>query len=189
MRRCIREVLGKGHEPERVLVVCGAFHASALTADLPPMTDAELKTLPTSDASLTLMPYSYFRLSSQSGYGAGNHAPAYFQRLYDERRAGRRASDSPPIFLTELCHALRQRGQMRSAAEVIEAVRLADSLAALSDSPAPCLRDLRDAAVCLLGRGELEAIRRRWPSWRSATPSADFPRESAARQFRTISIC
>ncbi len=48
---------------------------------------------------------------------------------------------------------------MRSAAEVIEAVRLARSLAALSDSPAPCLRDLRDAAVCLFGRGERESIR------------------------------
>src|SRR5262249_10460999 len=27
MRRCIREVLAKGHKAERVLVVCGAFHA------------------------------------------------------------------------------------------------------------------------------------------------------------------
>jgi hypothetical protein len=157
MRRCIREVLGKGHKPERVLVVCGAFHASALTADLPAMTDAELKKLPRVDSSLTLMPYSYFRLSSQSGYGAGNHAPAYFQRLYDERRAGE-PERLGPAFLTELCHALRKNGQMRSAAEVIEAVRLARGLAALADSPAPCLRDLRDAAICLFGRGEPETI-------------------------------
>ena len=158
MRRRIYEVLEKGHKPERVLVVCGAFHASVLTADLPAMTDAELKKLPKADSKLTLMPYSYYRLSSQSGYGAGNHAPAYFQRLYDERRAGE-PERLPPVFLTELCHLLRKSGQMRSAAEVIEAVRLARSLAALSDSSAPCLRDLRDAAVCLFGRGEPETIR------------------------------
>ncbi|HZY84893.1 MAG TPA: DUF5682 family protein, partial [Gemmataceae bacterium] len=64
MRRCIREVLAKGHKPERVLVVCGAFHAPALTGALPPMSDKEVKALPSTAASLTLMPYSYFRLSS-----------------------------------------------------------------------------------------------------------------------------
>ena len=158
MRRCIREVLARGHKPERVLVVCGAFHAPALTEDQPAMTDAEVNKLPKADASLTLMPYSYYRLSSQSGYGAGNHAPGYFQRLYDERRAAE-PDRLAPIFLTEVCHALRRSGQIRSAADVIEAVRLARSLAALADSPAPCLRDLRDAAACLLGRGDAGSIR------------------------------
>jgi hypothetical protein len=158
MRRCIRAVLDEGHKPDRVLVVCGAFHAPALTDDLPAMTDKELKALPRVDTSLTLMPYSYYRLSSQSGYGAGNHAPAYFQRLYEERRAGR-PEHLPSRFLTELCHGLRRQGQIRSPAEVIEAVRLAQSLAAMSDAPAPTLRDLRDAATCCLGRGEPDAIR------------------------------
>jgi hypothetical protein len=158
MRRRIKEVLAAGHEPDKVLVVCGAFHAPALTDDLPAMTDKELKALPKADTSLTLMPYSYFRLSSQSGYGAGNHAPAYFQRLYEERRAGR-PEHLPSRFLTELCHGLRRQGQVRSPAEVIEAVRLAHALAGLNDSPAPTLRDLRDAATCCLGRGEAEVIR------------------------------
>jgi hypothetical protein len=158
MRRCIREVLADKHDPERVLVVCGAFHAPALTHELAPMTDKELKALPRTDTSLTLMPYSYYRLSSQSGYGAGNHAPAYFQSLYEERRAGR-ADRLASRYLTELCHRMRRGGQVRSAAEVIEAVRLARSLAALAGHSAPCLRDLHDAAVTCLGRGEVEAIR------------------------------
>ena len=157
MRRCIREVLAKGHKPDKVLVVCGAFHAPALIESLPAMTDREVKVLPRVDASLTLMPYSYFRLSSQSGYGAGNHAPAYFQRLFEARRAGE-ADGLSATFLSELCHAMRRAGQVGSAAEVIEAVRLAASLAALADAPAPCLRDLRDAAVCCLGRAEYEVI-------------------------------
>jgi hypothetical protein len=158
MRRCIRDVHDSGHQPDETLVVCGAFHASALTTELPPMSDKELKALPRKDANLTLMPYSYFRLSSQSGYGAGNHAPAYYQRLYEERRAGQPERLSAR-FLSELCHSMRRAGQIRSAAEVIEAVRLARSLAALSDASAPCLRDLRDAATTCLGRGEIDAIR------------------------------
>ncbi len=157
MRRCIREVLNKGHKPDRVLVVCGAFHSTALRENLPAMTDKEVKALPSVKCSLTLMPYSYKRLSSQSGYGAGNHAPMYYQRLFDERQAGH-PDRLTPMFLTELVHRLRKGGHIRSAAEVIEAVRLSHSLAALSDSPAPCLRDIRDAATCLLGRGEFIVI-------------------------------
>jgi hypothetical protein len=53
---------------------------------------------------------------------------------------------------------LRKAGHIRSSAEVIEADRLAHSLAALNESPAPTLRDLRDAATVLLGRGEMDVI-------------------------------
>jgi hypothetical protein len=158
MRRCIREVLAAGHDPRRVLVVCGAFHASALTTDLEPMTDAQAAALPRVSTSLTLMPYSYYRLSSQSGYGAGNHAPAYYQALYRGRLSDG-GDGLAPRFLAELCDRMRRAGQVRSAAEVIEAVRLARSLAALAGSHAPTLRDLRDAAVTCLGRGEVESIR------------------------------
>lgn len=156
MRRCIREVLTK-HKPEKVLVVCGAFHASALTHEMEPMTDRQVKALPRVDSSLTLMPYSYYRLSSQSGYGAGNHAPAYFQRLFEERRAGTKDRLGSRFF-AEMTHLMRRAGHVRSAAEVIEAVRLAHSLAALAGAHAPCLRDLRDAAITCLGRGEAAAV-------------------------------
>src|SRR5262249_37799793 len=112
MRRCIREVLAQGHKPERVLVVCGAFHAPALTHELPAMDDRELKKLPRVETSLTLMPYSYYRLSSQSGYGAGNHAPAYFQRLHEERRAGC-AGRLASRYLSGVSHAMRKGGRIR----------------------------------------------------------------------------
>ena len=153
MRRRIREVLAAGHAPAKILVVCGAFHAPALNSALPAMSDEEVATLPRAEISLTLMPYSYYRLSAQSGYGAGNHAPAYYQQLFEEYRRGD-PERLPARFLSELAGAMREDGHVRSPAEVIEAVRLARSLAALSGSPAPCLRDLRDAAVTCLGRGE-----------------------------------
>jgi hypothetical protein len=158
MRRCIREVLRAGHEPDRMLVVCGAFHAPVLTEDQPAMTDKEFKALKKAETSLTLMPFSYYRLSSQSGYGAGNHAPGYFQRLFEERRLGRHEHVAPRFF-SEVAHEMRRQGNVRSAAEVIEAVRLAQSLAALKGAHAPTLRDLRDAAITCLGRGDATVIR------------------------------
>ena len=90
-------------------VVCGAYHSPALTHDLPPMDDKEYKALPKADVSLTLMPYSYYRLSSQSGYGAGNHAPAYYQHLFDAMRAGDKHGLNPH-YQAKVCHALRKKG-------------------------------------------------------------------------------
>jgi hypothetical protein len=158
MRKCIHSVLKAGHKAEKVLVVCGAFHSPTLIHELPPMTADQQNALPKVDAALTLMPYSYFRLSAQSGYGAGNHAPNYYQKLFEERRLGH-PDRLPARFLSELAHYMRKAGHIRSAAEVIEAVRLATSLAALNDAPSPCLRDLRDAATTCLGRGEYDSIR------------------------------
>src|SRR5262249_2871850 len=88
MRRRIREVLADGAKPEQCLAVVGAFHAPVLGPELPAMTDEELATLRRRSSKLTLMPYSYFKLSSQSGYGAGNHAPAYFGLVWEMMNAG-----------------------------------------------------------------------------------------------------
>jgi Family of unknown function (DUF5682) len=157
MRRCIRDVL-QSHPADRVAVVCGAMHVPALTDDLPALTDDQLTALPRVETLLTLMPYSYPRLSAQSGYGAGNHAPLYFQRLYEQAKAGKR-DELPSQWLSELTHAMRQAGHIRSPADVIEAVRLAQALAILNAGPAPTLGDLRDAAATCLGLGDPERVR------------------------------
>ena len=160
MRRAIRDTLAEGHDPARVVVVCGAYHAPVLTAEEPAMTDAERAALPRVPTVLTLMPYSYYRLSAQSGYGAGNAAPGYFQALWEELRAGSTARLAPR-YLSEVAGRLRKAGTIRSSAEVIEAVRLAEAMAAVrGDASAPTLRDLRDAAVTCLGQGDPAGIQR-----------------------------
>jgi hypothetical protein len=148
-----RELRAAAKDPSRAVAVCGAYHAPVLVDDLPPMTDAEVKALPRAEIVLTLMPYSYPRLSSQSGYGAGNHAPAYFEALYEESAAGR-PQRMRSRYVASLAGRMRRGGLIRSSAEVIEGVRLAEALAALNESPSPVLRDLRDAAVTILGHGE-----------------------------------
>ncbi len=162
MRRVIRETLAEGHAAERVVVVCGAFHGDALLSDAPALGDREAAALPRTPCRHTVMPYSFELLSSQSGYGAGNHAPAYFQLLYESARAGDVRAVGPRL-LARIAEALRARGHRASSAEVIEAARLAHAIAALhGDASAPTLRDLLDAALACLCRGEparLEGVR------------------------------
>ena len=47
------------------------------------MRDEDLESLPSVETKVTLMPYSYYRLSKYSGYGAGNAAPAYYELLWE----------------------------------------------------------------------------------------------------------
>jgi len=157
MRRRIHEILAAGADPSEVVVIVGAYHAPVMSDEHPPMTDAELKRLPTAPSNFTLMPYSFQRLSSQSGYGAGNQAPAYFGLLWEALSAGRHA-EFPSSYLSLIARDLRERGTFRSTAEVIEGARLAHSLAEMHDRRHPVLAELRDAAVTLLGQGEALAV-------------------------------
>ncbi len=161
MRRSIRQVLAEGHDPSRVVVVCGAFHASVLTEALEPMSDQDAQALPSVSAVQTMMPYSYLRLSSQAGYGAGNKAPRYFQLLWEDLVENKSTQRLPARFLSEVAVELRKRGQIRSSAEIIEAVRLAEGVASMRDGQTrPVLRDLCDAAMTLLGQGASEVVQR-----------------------------
>jgi Family of unknown function (DUF5682) len=168
MRRAIRDTLAEGHDPDRVVVVCGAYHAPVLTAEEHALTDAEKQALPRAPTVITLMPYSYYRLSAQSGYGAGNGAPGYFQALWEELRRVDDGAAAPastnrlaPRYLAEVAGRLRKAGTIRSSAEVIEAVRLAVAMASVrGDAPAPTLRDLRDAAVTCMSGGDPASIGR-----------------------------
>ncbi|WP_324254102.1 DUF5682 family protein [Paenibacillus sp. 1001270B_150601_E10] len=157
MRAQIRKVIEEGHEPDKIVVVCGAYHAAALADLSGAMTAEELQALPARSSKLTLMPYSYYKLSSRSGYGAGNNAPHYYELMWQQMRNGT-LRELPEHYLAAVARWLRELGTHRSTAEVIEAVRLAQSLAALHEGSAPTLRDLRDAAVTLLGHGELGVV-------------------------------
>ena len=156
MKRVICEAAERGVPPERIFCVCGAFHVSGLRENAP-MTDGELAALPRADCTATLMPYSYYRLSSRSGYGAGNKAPAYFELLWDALHQGG-PGELSGLYLAHLAAAHRRAGNLVSSAEVIEAMRLARVLCQLRGSRFPCLADLRDAAVAAMGHGSFSEL-------------------------------
>jgi hypothetical protein len=158
MRRRIGQTIAAGCPAEKIVAVVGAFHAPVLNGDHPGMTDDELASLPKRTSKLTLMPYSYFKLSSQSGYGAGNHAPAYFELLW-QAAEGRGLKELAPHYLSLVARNMREGGIHRSTAEVIDGVRLAETLSAFKAGLAPTLADLRDSAIALLGHGELTTVK------------------------------
>ena len=100
MKRTIQDAIDGGVPAEDIFCVCGAFHVAGLET-CRPMTDEELQSLPRLESTATLMPYSYFRLSSRSGYGAGNKAPAYFELLWDAMN-GAGVGEAPYLYLTRL---------------------------------------------------------------------------------------
>ncbi len=158
MRRRIQETIAAGTDPQKIVAVVGAYHAPVLSSDHPAMTDEELASLARRESKLTLMPYSYFKLSSQSGYGAGNQAPAYFELLWEAIEKGD-LHELPTRYLSLVARNMREEGTHRSTAEVIEGVRLAKTLSALKGGLAPTLRDLQDAATTLIGHGERSAVK------------------------------
>ncbi len=151
MKRVIAQAAGEGVPEEKIFCVCGAFHVEGLLS-CAPMSDEELAALPAADSTATLMPYSYYRLSTRSGYGAGNRAPAYFHLLWDAMNGGG-LEGAARAYLVKLAAAHRRAGNIVSSAEVIEAARLSDALRQLRGGAYPCLRDLRDAAVATMGHG------------------------------------
>lgn len=157
MRRRIAEYTSAGIPPEKIVCVVGAYHAPVLTDEHPAMTDEELDSLERLNSKLTLMPYSYFKLSSQSGYGAGNEAPNYYQLLW-EALQDNELDSLAANYMTSVARDLRKHGTHRSTAAVIEGVRLSRTLSALKNGIVPTLRDLQDAAVSLIGYGQRATV-------------------------------
>lgn len=157
MRMQIEKAIADGYAPEDIVIVVGAYHVSGITPELSAMTPKEVSALPTTASLLTLMPYTYFRLSSRVGYGAGNLAPFYFELMWEQINKGRLA-DLPAIYIAKVATDLRKRGFNASSASVIEAVRLGQALATMRNGSMPVLQDLHDVVVTCLGEGELSSV-------------------------------
>lgn len=157
MARRIREHAAEVDGP--VAVVVGAAHAAAfLAGDV----DERLASPAAVPTALTVIPYSYPRLAEQTGYGAGNRAPLYYQRAHDAGTDYRRATLEVLIDFTE---RLRLRGFAVSLADTIEAYRLASMLAMLRGKSQPGLDEVREASIATLCRGQGEYMDSLlWPS-------------------------
>lgn len=157
MTTAIQQAIADGCKPEDILVVCGAFHAASLLRyNAGTQRDAPGAGVPLQDIAteLTVIPYSYPRLSEQLGYGAGNRAPFYYQKVYEHQGDFAAASLETMVAFMNLLHF---KGYGVSLANVIEANRLAKILAMMRDKRAPGLEEIREAlSACLLhGSGEV----------------------------------
>jgi hypothetical protein len=153
MRQKIREALKRGRE--RVAVVCGAWHAPVLRWPLPPAA-ADARTLrgaPRRKITVTWVPWTHQRLASATGYGAGVASPGWYHHLWVTR-------DQPIVrWLAKVAQALRTRDLPVSSAHVIEAVRLAETLASLRGRPLAGLAEVTEATRAVLCDGDELSVR------------------------------
>ncbi|MGW3315809.1 DUF5682 family protein [Streptomyces fungicidicus] len=131
-----------------VAVVCGAWHVPALRRTATVAADrALLKGLPKVRTDMTWVPWTHRRLSRTSGYGAGIDSPGWYGHLF--------AAPDRPVerWLTKVAGLLRAEDRTVSSAHVIEAVRLAETLAAMRGRPLPGLSETTDAVRSVMCEG------------------------------------
>lgn len=151
MRQKIREAQKEGFQ--RIAVVCGAWHAPALAKMSPAKEDAALlKGLPKVKVVATWIPWTYSRLASASGYGAGITSPGWYDFLWTLPKTN--STHVAIHWLTKVAHLLRTEDLDASSASIIEAVRLAESLAALRGRPLPGLPEMNEATQTVLCFGD-----------------------------------
>jgi hypothetical protein len=162
MRQSIRSAQKQGYQ--RIAVVCGAFHAPAITQskidqkggakDDSALIKAQTATLPKLKTQATWVPWAFSRLGMASGYGAGVTAPGWYQYLWETQ-------DNVAIgWLSRMAVQLRQHDLDAPSASVIEAVRLSNTLAALRKRREPDLSDLREAALATFCLGQALVLAR-----------------------------
>lgn len=156
MRKTLRAALKTG--AERIAVVCGAWHAPALVPENMPTIKHDnelLKGMKKVKVKATWIPWTHGRLTMYSGYGAGVWSPGWYQHLWENK------GDISVTWLTKVARMLRDEDLDASTAQVIDAVRLAETLAAMRDLPNPTLTEYNEAALtvlCHANQGPMQLI-------------------------------
>jgi hypothetical protein len=156
MRTVLREVR-RTHD--NIAVVCGAWHVPALATTVTAAHDAALlKGRRKAKVAFTWVPWTYGRLASWQGYGAGVRSPGWYHHLFTS------ADEVIPRWLVAAAGVLREEGVPTSSAHVIEAARLAEALATMRGRPLAGLAEVTEAAEAVMCDGDrlrLELINRR----------------------------
>lgn len=146
MWRSIQSTLsGRSIAAHKCVVVCGGFHLFMER-------DGEPPEVPAGEVRTTLVPYSFPRLASMSGYAAGNRAPAWYGRLWAQ------AGGDPEALVME--HAVdvlaraRRKGMTVATADTLSVVHHAHLLGQLRGRKHPVLDDLEDAVMTCCCKGD-----------------------------------
>ncbi|MEP7377313.1 MAG: DUF5682 family protein [Chitinophagaceae bacterium] len=147
MRKVIRQA--EKEMFQTIAVICGAWHAPVLI-DMPKQKDDNdlLKGLPKVKVECTWIPWTYNRLSFFSGYGAGINSPGWYEHIWKHPK------DDGTLWMAKVAKLFREKQMDTSVAHVIEAVRLAGSLASLRHLHKAGLEELNEATLSVLCNGE-----------------------------------
>ncbi len=151
MRRIVRST---EREHGVVAVVCGAWHVPALATMPRVSADAELlKGVPKTRVAATWIPWTFGRLTSASGYGAGIDSPGWYEHLWET------CEDVVASWMTKASRCFREAEIDVSPAHAIEATRLAEALAALRAAPLAGLHESLEAIRAVYCFGDATPMR------------------------------
>ena len=141
-------MLERGLSARDCMVVCGGFHLFLdANDDIPP------PDIPPGTVYTSIVPYSFFRVSDLSGYGAGNRAPQFYQTMWDLNQKSRKQDLLVEHVVTVLKRA-RKIGEHVSSADAISTCQHAEMLARLRGRHAPILDDIHDALITCCCKGD-----------------------------------
>lgn len=152
MRQQLRAAHREGFQ--RIAVICGAWHAPALSSMPPASQDAALlKGLPKAKVEATWIPWTHGRLAKASGYGAGVESPGWYEHLWTAP-----TETSSVAWVSRVAQLLRAEDLDASPAHVIETVRLAETLAAFRMRRAVGLDEMNEAVETVLLSGDAAPV-------------------------------
>ncbi len=149
------EVMEFESEPNRLLMIdmLEPQDAPEDADDEPPEPEPETLAIPEVDEKherpqvlefgITLTPFTYERIDRMSGYPSGLNGPAFYDYVWQTRRAGR-ALDGRPL-LRAIMERLRDRGQLASTGDFIAVETTARALARLRGRDEVWRTDILDA--------------------------------------------
>lgn len=148
MRQSIFQAQQEGFK--KIAVVCGAYHSPALKHVEARIEQdvALIQSLSVVEIDAAWVPWSYSRLASWRGYGAGIQSPGWYHYLWENH------SDVVTLWLSQVATLLRTEGFDASSAHVIETVRLSETLAAMRNQSRPGLSELMEATQTVMCFGD-----------------------------------
>ncbi len=95
----------------------------------------------------SLVPYSYYRISDQSGYGSGNQGPRYYNYIWDKFQEGIKYSfvSTALELIIDIFRDARIRGHVISISDSINSFQSAKMLAMMRRRAEPSLKDVVDS--------------------------------------------
>ena len=140
---------------QNIAIVCGAWHGPAIEdyTKIKATSDNQLlRGLKKIKLKACWIPWSYERLAKKSGYGAGVLSPAWYDLIFSQRK------ETNIRWMTKAARLFRKKDLDSSSAHVIEAVRLADTLATLRGLQIPGIEELEEAAISIFCQGDLAPL-------------------------------
>ncbi|EKQ56091.1 MULTISPECIES: DUF5682 family protein [unclassified Clostridium] len=143
----------------KVLVVSGGFHTSALIDGLEADNEITLHNIAEADTGVYAMAYSFEESDQLNGYASGMPHPAFYQRVFEniEKHMDKPYEEAVLNFIVHTGKLIRKNHGNLSTADEIEAFNMARGLKALRDKYECGVYELKDGITSSFVKGEMDA--------------------------------